>query len=294
MSRWTDESLRRLREVGHLTPAEVRSAVGDDPVVWETFLMAALPVAAEFARPPVSDFFVGAAVYSQVDPEAGAPALTLGANLEFTGQALTTAVHAEQAAAARAWARGARGLRAVATTAAPCGHCRQFLAELGRDENLRMIVPGEDTVDLTTLLPESFGPASLGRDEGWMAKGIAPVPSIGSASDDELEARAQQAAATSYAPYSGVPAGLALRMQDGRSVVGRLIENAAFNPSLLPLPSALVELAFLSPAVEWTQIDAVVLAEGEGASSVRQATETLLASIAATASLRCLPLRAQG
>lgn len=294
MGRWTEESLRRLREVGHLTPAEVRSAAGDDPVRWETFLMAALPVAAEFARPPASDFFVGAAVLSQVDPQVGAPALTLGANLEFAGQALTTAVHAEQAAAARAWARGARGLRAVATTAAPCGHCRQFLAELGDDENLRMIVPGEDTVDLATLLPESFGPASLGRDETWMTQGIASDHQSGLANNDELEALAQQAAATSYAPYSGVPAGLALRLRDGRVVVGRLVENAAFNPSLLPLPSALVELAFLSPAVEWTQIDAVVLAEGAGESSVRPATETLLASIAPTSSLRGLPLRAQG
>lgn len=39
-------------------------------------------------------------------------------------------VHAEQFVMANAWAHRERGIKRLAVSAAPCGHCRQFYAEL--------------------------------------------------------------------------------------------------------------------------------------------------------------------
>jgi len=47
------------------------------------------------------------------------------------------------------------------------------------------------------------------------------------------------AASASYAPYSGVRAGVALQLRSGAVVAGRYAESAAHNPSLAPLAMAL-------------------------------------------------------
>ncbi len=56
--------------------------------------------------------------------------LYIGVNLEFPGLPLQHSVHAEQFLIANAAWHGERGLRRIAVNAAPCGHCRQFIAEL--------------------------------------------------------------------------------------------------------------------------------------------------------------------
>ena len=56
--------------------------------------------------------------------------LYAGVNLEFPGLPLQHSVHAEQFLIANAAWHGERGLRRIAVNAAPCGHCRQFIAEL--------------------------------------------------------------------------------------------------------------------------------------------------------------------
>ena len=40
---------------------------------------------------------------------------------------------------------GETALQAIATTAAPCGHCRQFMNELRDAATMRVIIPDERT-----------------------------------------------------------------------------------------------------------------------------------------------------
>lgn len=87
-------------------------------------MLALIGIAAEWARPGISGFKVGAV------GQGASGALYLGANLEFEGAALGQTVHAEQAVVANAAAHGEAGLVRLAVSAPPCGHCRQFLFEL--------------------------------------------------------------------------------------------------------------------------------------------------------------------
>lgn len=56
----------------------------------------------------------------------------LGANLEFAGLPLNFSIHAEQFLLVNMLRAGERQLVQLMVSAAPCGHCRQFLAELHR------------------------------------------------------------------------------------------------------------------------------------------------------------------
>ena len=135
---------------------------------WVALLEQSLDLAADRAQPPVSSFRVGAAALGQCDARHGAPGLYLGANLELPGLPLNASVHAEQAATAHAWSRGEQGVLAVATSAMPCGHCRQFLCELGEPSALAIVAPGEPPRTLEDLLPAAFGPDQLGVSTRWM------------------------------------------------------------------------------------------------------------------------------
>ena len=116
----------------------------------------ALGAARALAVAPISGFPVGAVVRGL------SGALYLGANLEFAGLPLGASVHAEQSAVANAWAHAEAGVTALAVTAAPCGHCRQFLYELVSAARLRVLVSGADPTLLPELLPAAFGPSDLG------------------------------------------------------------------------------------------------------------------------------------
>lgn len=108
--------------------------------------------AARWAHPPISRFRVGAV--GQADDGTWIP----GFNLEFAGRPLDFTVHAEQAVAALAHRRGLR-LERLWVSAAPCGHCRQFLWE--HHPELEIRVPGWPAPRTpAALLPE---PWPLGR-----------------------------------------------------------------------------------------------------------------------------------
>jgi cytidine deaminase len=195
-------------------------------------LLTLLPQAAAFARPPISNFRVGAIARGMSGK------LYFGTNLEFAGEALSFTVHAEQSAVVHAWMSGETGIDVVATSAAPCGYCRQFLNELVTARELLVVMPKESR-PLSELLPSSFGPRDLGIDGGLLQ------PENHGLAIDETEALAQaalQAANMSYAPYSKSFAGVAVRTKDGRIFSGAYAENAAFNPSLSPLQAALSQL----------------------------------------------------
>ncbi|MFT7464207.1 MAG: cytidine deaminase [Pseudohongiellaceae bacterium] len=108
---------------------------------------------------PYSKFPVGAAVLS----ESGE--IFTGCNVENASFGLT--VCAERIAVFSAVAAGHQRLVAAAVVTpsqgAPCGACRQVLAEFGPEMIVHIANPDGDCRSRTMaeLLPESFGPADL-------------------------------------------------------------------------------------------------------------------------------------
>jgi cytidine deaminase len=192
-----------------------------------------LPAAAAYARPPVSGFHVGAVARGTSSGD-----LYYGANLEFEGESLSFALHAEQSAIANAWMAGEDGIDILAVTAPPCGHCRQFLNELTTASSLSIEIPSGRR-SLRELLPDSFGPGDLQAEARLMGKN---EHSLDAEASDELVEAALVAARRSHAPYSGSFAGVALRSSSGQIASGAYGENAAFNPSLAPVIAALSQL----------------------------------------------------
>lgn len=111
---------------------------------------------------PYSKFQVGAAI------EAADGRVFVGCNVESASYGLT--ICAERMALGAAVAAGARVLHRVAVTtqvdppAAPCGACRQLLAEFGL--NIEVIAAGpssERRWTLAALLPDAFTKETLDR-----------------------------------------------------------------------------------------------------------------------------------
>ena len=196
-------------------------------------MLGLLDFARLYARTPISRFGVGAIA------QGLSGALYYGANMEFVGEALSFTVHAEQAATANAWTHGETGLRSLAISAAPCGHCRQFLYELTTASALQIFLPDRTPTMLTNLLPEAFEPRHLGVEGGLMRT---ENHQLVLQSDDPLVLAAVAAANMSYAPYSKGYAGVALATRDGQVYSGPYAENAAFNPSIAPMEAALAHL----------------------------------------------------
>lgn len=111
---------------------------------------------------PYSEFRVGAAI------EADDGRMFTGCNVESASYGLT--ICAERMALGAAVVAGARRLRrlVVATEvdppAAPCGACRQLLAEFGLDLEVIALGPAtERRWTLAALLPDAFTKESLDR-----------------------------------------------------------------------------------------------------------------------------------
>jgi cytidine deaminase len=190
----------------------------------------------ELAFPPISGFSVSIA------GELPDRSLLPGVNIEFKGSTLNESIHAEQTLLAVAHSRGAVGLDTIYfEKTAPCGHCRQFLHELGSDPEL--IILDRPPKRLSFYLPDAFGPRDLGFDGGLLSH--PPHNLVFFDSDKEHDSAAQRAlesATRAYAPYSRAYAGVVLTLESGEEVAGSYLENAAFNPSLSPFHVALANL----------------------------------------------------
>lgn len=183
-----------------------------------------LPLAASLAHVPLSDFYVGAIA------KGLSGTLYFGANMEFENVAISQTIHAEQAAFNNAWMNGESGISDIFVNASPCGHCRQFLNEITTSNSLVVWVEGKEKTSLKKLLPQDFGPLDLSIQAALMA----------SQPEENNHSHLETAFTRSYAPYTQSPSAVAITMKSGNQYVGAYAENAAFNPSLPPLQSALI------------------------------------------------------
>ena len=249
---------------------ELQQALGLDRAA---LLQALVPVAREYARPPISNYQVGAAGLGKSGQ------IYLGVNLEFGGNALNQTVHGEQFTVMNALRNGEERLEMLAVSAAPCGHCRQWLNEVTGGSDLLILTPNSPPTPLKELLPASFGPGDLGVSAALLTPQSNPLRDTDAGAQvDGVASAARQAAEQSYAPYSHSPSGVAVQLRDGSIVSGRYAENAAFNPSLSPLQGALVQM--VAEGRRYDEIERAVLVEKKGAPASQQAaTRALLESI---------------
>lgn len=124
-------------------------------------LLQAACKAREAAYAPYSHFAVGAAVL------AGSGRIYSGCNIENASYGLT--ICAERVAIFQAIAAGEKSITALAVVAdaalpvAPCGACRQVMAEFGVDTVVMATTRGESrTLKLNDLLPQAFSSNDIG------------------------------------------------------------------------------------------------------------------------------------
>lgn len=262
---------------GRIAASDVTALMRTEHLTREALMIKLIPVAKSFAHPPLSNYYVGAVALGKSGD------LYFGCNIEVPGNILGLAVHAEQAAIANAYMSNESGIEAIAVSAAPCGHCRQFLSEVSLDLGMRVMINEAREVKLSDLLPQAFGPKDLGFSQGSFPVRRAPAKpvkwQISATPPDALMAEAWKAAQNAYSPYTRSPSGVAIGTANGRVFAGSYIENAAFNPSLPPLETALA--GYFAAGRNAGQIARVVLVEGERNSiSQQMAARSALAVLA--------------
>jgi cytidine deaminase len=262
----------------------------------ESLMVQLLPVAKLYARSPISHFQVGAVAKARLSSDADEFALFMGANIEFTGQALTQTIHAEQAAVVNAWLQGAVQIDALAVSAVPCGRCRQFLYELETRHSLTVIVhqpdrDGSTTVPLFDLLPQAFGPQDLSVESGFISSGgHLPKLNLKTVFDDPLVHKALSAAERTYAPYTHNFAGCTIQISDQNTYSGSYVESAAFNPSLSPLHTSIIRMNMSSLATDG-DITRAILVERPTSISQRGVSALLLETLAPDIELEYYEIR---
>jgi len=277
-----DRRLRGPQSVAVVSAEQAAELRAGLEVSVERLALALLEPAKRWSRVPVSGFEVGAVAV------AASGAVYLGANIEFPGLPLSQTVHAEQAAICLAIGHRESALELLATSAAPCGFCRQFMLELPSPRpRLLLADRGErEPVELETLIPAAFAATSLGRSPELMRAREQPLAFIGEGGAPSRLARAALAAAArSSAPYTGALAGVALETGDGHQFVGKVAESAAYNPTLAPMQAALIQAHHGGARLDDIREAVLVELEGGKVSQLASARQ-VLASVAPTAVLR--------
>jgi cytidine deaminase len=255
---------------GVITAQQVNDLAAAIPTSVDNTLLLLVPFAQCYAIPPVSDFPVGVIAQGQTG------AAYFGANMEYEGTALSFTVHGEQSATTNAWLNGEQGLANIAISAAPCGYCRQFLYEITTAATLEVLLVGQPPEMLTDLIPQAFGPNDLGVSAALMSPEnhglkLDPPPT------DPVVQAALAAANASYAPYTSGYAGVAISTATGATYTGRYAENAAFNPSMSPLESALTMWSFGGNTND--AIKKAVLVQAQSLADQADVTEEVLATV---------------
>lgn len=225
-----------------------------------------IAIAACYAVTPVSAFNVGAVAIGKNGD------FYFGANQEFSGECMQQSVHAEQSAISHAFLAGETLITDMVVNYTPCGHCRQFMNELNSAVSLKVHLPHSQNNLLHSYLPDSFGPKDLGIEKVLFDE----QPQQFEVKGDHLQQAAILAANNAYAPYSKAFSGVALQVGE-RVICGKYTENAAFNPTFLPLQSALNYRLFLGLAD--IPVTRVVLAEAKGSLSSYAMTQALVKSL---------------
>lgn len=270
---------------GMLSPGQCLAIMETIKMSAEDLMLRLLPMARLYSATAISGFQVGAVAKAWMSDNDEELALFLGANLEFPAQTLIQAIHAEQSAIINAWLQGAKQIESIAVTAAPCGYCRQFLRELEGGQDLKILIDDRDVSsvkqhNLSDLLPAAFGPHDLGSATGLMSSTAPSVDlKLASAASDPLVLKAMAAAQKSYAPYTRNFAGCAIKTAAGKIYTGRYAENAAFNPSLSALHTAIIRLNMDQPGTV-PNVRRAVLVEKPTSISQRAACELLLQTLA--------------
>ena len=228
--------------------------------------------AAKLARPPVSNYHVGAAGL------AASGNIYLGVNLELRGFPLNNSIHAEQFLAVSLQQAKEERLVSLAVSAAPCGHCRQFYAELVHSDDIRFLFGDQEPITprkLDDLLPLRFGPRDLIPDGNLFLQPQyhdlrltkASEVRVGKSGCSLFRLASDQAlmeARNAYAPYTLCPAGASIILYSGKVFSGGSIESAAYNPSLSPFHTAYIA-ACVGGMKSLGEIKEIVLVEKWGA-----------------------------
>ena len=229
-------AFRDLRFAGSIPPLLVDAIRRRNSIGSGQLLTKLLPIAQELAYPPITNFRVGCAMLGQ------SGAIYLGGNIEVPGQSAALCVHAEQCAASLLYNGLERAIRAMAVTAAPCGHCRQFLYELMGKTPFDVYLSPSKPVNFQSLLPLAYGPEELGVNRPAL-----PAEKRTSAKREDwsgFEQAAFDSFQRSYAPYTKALSGVSLAIGDSDEQIftGPYIENCAFNPSLPPAQAAIASV----------------------------------------------------
>lgn len=268
-------------QAGRLSARQCRELKEKLGIDQQALMVRLVPLAKTFAVAPLSRFQVGAVAMAGARNNPDQMDLYLGANIEFMHQDLNQTIHAEQSATMNAWHSGAHEIHALAVSELPCGYCRQFLNEFDNNTEIILYTPsGKDpafrTTSVADLLPDAFSPSDLGHRTGLMSHSAADRRlKLKTDSYDQTVAGALLAAERSYAPYTQNFAGCAIETKTGEVYCGRNVENAAYNPGLTPLQSAI--LCMSTTMIDKTPaIQRVVLVERPTAVRQRKAVQLLL------------------
>jgi len=237
----------------YLTEYAAKALCDEVNMLWDDFLFALIEVIRWRAVKPLSNYHVGAIAI------ASSGNLYFGTSLDFVSTATIHNLHAEQSAVSNAYTHGENKIDTIVVNAAPCGFCRQFLTELGKDaEELTLIFPPNIKTTLKELLPHPFGPWDLGHDGGMLTSPVQDLQ-LAKADNDPVIAAALKAACRSYSATWHSYSGVAIQAKDGKIFSGSFFENVTENPVLSPLMAALLQLTLSQ--YKYADIERVVLVE---------------------------------
>jgi len=245
-------------------------------------LLRLVPLATGRAICPISNFHVG------VTGLAGSGNVYLGTNIEFVGFPLNFSIHAEQCLISHISFHNETQIKALGLSAAPCGHCRQFMTELTNFENIEICVEGQPLRLLKELIPSCFSPVELGCKSMMLHHNTFTFTvKFTELNNTKLYENTLNAVWGSWAPYSECYSAVGIEVEDGRIFTGSYLECAAYNPSQPPLQTALATL--VANDITWDKIRRVILIEVTGKVSHNLISKYLLESIAPSATYVYLP-----